>query len=96
MDFGPCAEALNNIIVSNQPSIPVVNPYAIPAMPGKKKLNDILNKSKDNELSHKQKCRKNKKAEKSKGYFEQQELKAKRQKMNEKKKDKKKKNKGQK
>lgn len=89
MDFSPCAEALQKIIVANQPSIPVHNPNAIPAVPLTNRLEDILARTKDNDLSHKAKCRKNKKAEKSKGYFEQQEFKMKRQKNVDKKKDKK-------
>ena len=75
MDFSPCADALQKIITDSQPTVPPVNPYAIPSVPVRNKLEDILARSKDNDLSHKQKCRKNKKAEKSKGYFEQQEFK---------------------
>lgn len=80
MDFSPCAEALQKIISANQPVVKPINPYAIPSVPLRNKLEDILARSKDNDLSHKQKCRRDKKAEKSKGYFEQQEFKKKKQK----------------
>ncbi|OHS93429.1 hypothetical protein TRFO_11863 [Tritrichomonas foetus] len=94
MDFTPCAQALQEIIVANQPVLPNVNPHAIPSFPLTNKLEDILKMKKENELSHKAKCRKNKKAEKSKGYFEQQEIKMAKQKKNKKEKRNKNKNKG--
>ena len=50
MDFSPCAEALQKIIVANQPSIPVHNPNAIPAVPLTNRLEDILARTKDNDL----------------------------------------------
>lgn len=89
MNFSPCGEALQEIITKNQPSVPYVNPYAIPSFGSTPKRADLLRMKKENQLSHKQKTRKNKKIEKSKGYFEQQEFKQKQQKKVTKKKDKK-------
>ena len=96
MDFSPCAEELKKIIESNKPTLPADNPYAIKTGEPLNKLQDLIKMKKENDLSHKQKVRKNKKVEKSKGYYEQQELKMSKQKKKEKSKAKNKNNKGKK